>query len=252
MKLDFKDKVVLVTGAGAGIGEETARLYAESGAKVCLNSRSDSASLISRTLNAAGWDTCFIKADVSDYKQVRSMVDRVIEQYGKLDILVNNAGIVVGGNVEETSLETWEEVMRVNVTGVFYTCKCAMEYLRQTRGVIVNISSLVAVKGISNRAVYSASKGAVLSLSSAMAADYIKDGVRVNCICPGTVLTPSLKQRIASADDPEQAIKDFVDRQPLGRLGQPEEVAAAILFASCEEAGFLDGSSIRIDGGASM
>lgn len=252
MKLNFKDKVVLVTGAGAGIGEETARLYAEAGAKVCLNSRSDSAALISESLNARGWDTCFIKADVSDYAQVEAMADSTARRYGKLDILVNNAGIVAGGNVEETSLEIWDEVMRVNVTGVFYTCKCAMKYLRQTKGTIVNVSSLVAVKGIPNRAVYSASKGALLSLSSAMAADYIDEGIRVNCICPGTVLTPSLKQRIASAADPEQAMKDFVARQPLGRLGRPEEVAAAILFASCEEAGFLDGSNIRIDGGASM
>lgn len=252
MKLDFTDKVVLITGAGAGIGEEAARLYAEAGAKVCLNSRSGSADRVSEDLNAKGYDTVFIRADVSDYAQAEAMIDQVINTYGKLDILVNNAGIVAGGNVEETSLATWEEVMRVNVTGVFYTCKCAVRYLRETRGVIVNISSLVAVKGIADRAVYSASKGAVLSLSGAMAADYIKTGVRVNCICPGTILTPSLEQRIASADNPQQAMRDFVARQPLGRLGRPEEVAAAILFASCDAAGFLAGSNIRIDGGASM
>lgn len=252
MKLNFKGKVVLITGAGAGIGAEAARLYAESGAKVCLNSRSDSAAVLSEKLCAEGYDTCFIRADVSDCAQAEKMVHRVIDTYGRLDILVNSAGIVAGGNVEETSLETWEQVMRVNVTGIFCVCRCAMEYLRKTQGVIVNISSLVAVKGIAGRAVYSASKGAVLSLSRAMAADHMKEGIRVNCICPGTILTPSLKQRIASAADPEQAMKDFVARQPLGRLGQPEEIAAAILFASCDEAGFMDGSNLMIDGGASM
>lgn len=252
MNLDFKGKVVLITGAGAGIGEETARLYAESGARVCLNSQSDSASAVSERINAAGYDSCFIQADVTDYGQVEGMVRKVIDTYGRLDILVNNAGIVAGGNVEEVSLELWEKVMQVNVTGVFYVCKCAMKYLRQTKGVIVNISSLVAVKGIADRAAYSASKGAVLSLSRAMAADYIKDGVRVNCICPGTILTPSLEQRIESSVDPEQAVKSFVARQPLGRLGKPEEVALGVLFASWDAVGFLDGSSIMVDGGASM
>ena len=142
--------------------------------------------------------------------------------------------------------------MAVNATGVFLMSKYAMPYLRNSQGVIVNISSLVAIKGVANRAAYSASKGAVLALTKAMAADYLKDGVRVNCISPGTVLSPSLEGRIAGAADPEEAYRGFVARQPMGRLGTPEEIAAAVIFAASEEAGFMKGVNIPVDGAGSL
>ena len=250
--MSFEKKVVLITGAGAGIGKAAAEKYAAVGAKVAVNSVSGSGQKVADALAAEGYDVLFVQGDISKAEDAQSMVDRTVEKFGRLDILVNNAGIVAGGNVEEISLEDFERTMQVNVTGTFLMCKYAMPYLRKSRGVIVNVSSVVAVKAVANRAAYSASKGAVLALSKAMAADYLKMGIRVNCICPGTVHTPSLDDRIAASPDPEQAMRDFVARQPMGRLGEAEEIAAAILFASNEDAAFLNGTNIVIDGSMSM
>lgn len=252
MVFDFTDKVVLLTGAGVGIGAAAAEAYAENGAKVAVNSVSDSGQRLVEKIGAFGGQALFVQGDVSDPGQVQEMIRHTVEQFGGLDIVVNCAGIVSGGTVEEVELEQWEHVMAVNVTGTYLVCKYAMPHLKKSKGVIVNISSLVAVKGIANRAVYSASKGAVLALSKAMAADHLKDGVRVNVVSPGTVLSPSLMQRIQSEPDPDAAMKNYVSRQPLGRLGTPEEIAAAILFSSSEEAGFLDGANIQIDGAGSL
>lgn len=248
----FTDKAVLLTGAGAGIGASAARAYARSGARVAVNSVSDSGKKVAEEIQKEGGKALFVRGDVSRPEDAKSMIKAAAEEFGRLDIVVNCAGIVCGGNVEETDLDLWNRVMNVNVTGTFLVCKYAIPYLKKTRGVIVNVASLVAVKGIANRAVYSASKGAVLALSKAMAADYIKEGVRVNVVSPGTVLSPSLEQRIRSEADPEAAMNNYVSRQPLGRLGKPEEIATAILFASSQEAGFLDGANICIDGAGSL
>lgn len=249
---DFKNKVVLITGAGAGIGTAAAQAFAKDGAKVVLNSVSESALKIVNELKENGVEAIFAQGDVSCKEDAERLIKTTVDTYGKLDIVVNCAGIVCGGNVEETELEVWERTMEVNVTGTFLVCKYAIPHLKKTKGVIVNISSLVAVKGIANRAAYSASKGAVLSLSKAIAADYIKDGIRVNCICPGTVLSPSLQERINAESDPIVAMENYVSRQPLRRLGTPEEIATAILFASSTEAGFMDGAVIQIDGAGSL
>lgn len=249
---DFTDKVVLLTGAGVGIGASAAKAYARDGAKVAVNSVSGSGKKLAEEIEKEGGKALFVQGDVSKPEEVESMIKATVEEFGKLDIVVNCAGIVSGGSVEEMDLDLWNRVMDVNVTGTFLVCKYAMPHLRKTRGVIVNVASLVAVKGIANRAVYSASKGAVLALSKAMAADHIKDGIRVNVVSPGTVLSPSLEQRIQSEPDPEAAMNNYVSRQPLGRLGRPEEIATAILFASSEEAGFMDGANICIDGAGSL
>lgn len=249
---NFKDKAVLVTGGGAGIGEAAALAFARDGACVAVNSVSSSGEKTVEKMKEEGLKALFVQGDVSSPADAQGMVEKTAEAFGKIDVVVNCAGIVCGGNVEETELDTWRRTMEVNVTGTFLVCKYAMPYLKQTKGVIVNISSLVAVKGIANRVAYSASKGAVLSLSKAMAADYIKDRVRVNCVCPGTVLSPSLQGRIDAEPDPAKAMENYVSRQPLGRLGTPEEIAAAILFAASDEAGFLDGAVIQIDGAGSL
>lgn len=249
---DYQGKAVLVTGGGAGIGAACAKAFAARGGMVAVNSVTASGKKVAEEIEAEGGTAFFAQGDVSREADVAAMAEQVKERFGRLDVLVNCAGIVENGNVEETSLQAWERTMAVNATGVFLMSKYAMPYLRESRGVIVNISSLVAIKGVANRAAYSASKGAVLALTKAMAADYLKAGVRVNCISPGTVLSPSLEGRIAGAEDPEEAYKGFVARQPMGRLGTPEEIAAAVIFAASEDAGFMNGVNIPVDGAGSL
>ena len=181
------------------------------------------------------------------------MVRETVRAFGKIDILVNVAGIVIGGRVDNMSEQDFMRTMDVNVKGTFLVCKYTVpEMKKRGGGVIVNVSSVAALKGIPDRSAYSASKGAVVALSKAMAADYIKDNIRVNIVCPGTTDTPSLEERMQAAPDPQAAKAVFIARQPMGRLGTPEEIAQAILFACCDEAAFLNGSVITIDGGATI
>ena len=249
---DFSGKRVLITGAGAGIGKACAQAFAQQGAILCVNSASASAETVARDLRSKGTSCYAFQADVGSETQVQALVAQAVSCLGGLDILVNCAGIVPSGSIEETSLETWEKTLRVNTTGVFLTCKYALPYLCESHGCITNITSLVALRGIASRAAYSASKGAVLALSRAMAADLIHRGVRVNCVCPGTVLSPSLKQRIDAEPDPEAAYQRYVSRQPMGRLGTPEEIAAAVLYTCSQEAGFLNGVNLPVDGAGSL
>ncbi|MDR1730516.1 MAG: glucose 1-dehydrogenase [Synergistaceae bacterium] len=251
--MNFRGKVVLITGAGAGIGKASAERFAEAGASVCVNSQSSSAEETAKIIEKRGYPSLFVRADVSQEEDARRLVEETVKRFGGLDVLVNCAGIVIGGNVEQTSLSDWRRTMEVNATGTFLMSKFAVPMLRKRGGgVIVNVSSIVATKGLVNRAAYSASKGAVLSLTKAMAADYLADHIRVNSVCPGTVHTPSLDQRIASSPDPEKALQDFIARQPMKRLGKAEEIATAILFAASDEAAFMNGANIAIDGAMSL
>ncbi len=249
--MDFTGKRVLITGAGAGIGKAAAVLLARSGARVAANSLSAAkGAAVLAALGDAGCEGIFIQGDVSQDKDARRMVRLAVEAFGGLDILVNCAGIVVGGRVEDAGEEDYQRVMDVNVKGTFLVSKYAVPALRAAGGgAIVNVSSILAVKGLPDRALYSASKGAVLSLTKAMAADYIKENIRVNAVCPGTTETPSLEARLAAFPDPEAAKAAFTARQPMGRLGKAEEIAQAILFAAWEGAGFMTGAVINIDGG---
>jgi meso-butanediol dehydrogenase/(S,S)-butanediol dehydrogenase/diacetyl reductase len=246
----LKGKVAIVTGAGAGIGEATARLFASEGASVVCNSISDSASRVAKSITQDKGKTTFIQGDISDEDVAQRIVEAAVKTFRQLDILVNNAGIVLPGRVDEMSLEDWDRTMAVNVRGVYLLSKYSVPHLRETHGVIVNTSSVLALKGVKNRAAYSASKGAVLSLTKAMAADYMEDKIRVNCICPGTIDTPSLAYRLAQFPDPEEARKQFIARQPMGRLGTPQEIAEGILYLALAE--FATGISLSVDGGMTV
>ena len=253
MKFDFEGKVILITGSGAGIGREAALAFARSGAKVIVNSVSKSGAQTLALIKEEGLEGLFAQGDVSKSEDVKAIFDQIIATYGRLDIAVNNAGIVIGGSIDQTSEQDWDHMMAVNVKSVYLVSKyAALQMKKQGGGVIVHTSSVVAVKGVANRAAYSASKGAVLALTKAMAADYIKDHIRVNCVCPGTTDTPSLHDRISASANPEQALRDFIARQPMGRLGEASEIAAAILFAASDQAAFLNGANILIDGGMSI
>jgi len=243
-------KVAIVTGAGAGIGKATAMLFAKEGARVCCNSISDSASDVVREINGSGGEAIFVQGDVAKVEDAKKIVDETMEKYGRLDILFNNAGIVIPGRIDNTCPEDWDRTMNVNARGTYLVSKFSIPHLRESKGTIINNASSVALKGVLDRAAYTASKGAVLSLTRAMAKDYVEDGIRVNCVCPGTTDTPSLKRRLSRFEDPDGARALFISRQPLKRLGTPEEIALGVLYLALAE--FCTGTILPIDGGMTM
>ena len=249
--MKLKGKIAVITGAGAGIGESTALLFAKEGAKVCCISLSMSAKKIVANIKLSGGDAIFVQADVSVEEDANRIIHKTIETYGKIDILFNNAGIVLGGAIDTMSTEDWDRTMAVNVRGIYLVTKYAITHLRKTHGVIINNSSSVAFKGVKDRVAYTASKGAVLSMTRAMAADYLEDKIRVNAICPGTTDSPSLAKRIKSkGGNYDEIMQGFIDRQPLKRLGTPEEIAEGVLFLALNE--FCTGVSLLVDGGMTM
>lgn len=250
----FQGKVVLITGAGVGIGRATAIRFGKEGAKVAINSLTPEHGLETlRLLREAGGEGIYIQGDVSIAADAQRMVEETVKAFGKIDILVNNAGIVIPGRVDNMAEEDWDRTMAVNLKGVFLVSKYTIPVMRKNGGgVIVHNASVVALKGVKDRGAYTASKGGVWALTKAMAADYLAENIRVNCVCPGTTYTPSLERRIQAFPDPEKARADFIARQPMGRLGKDEEIAAAILFAASEEAAFMNGATIAIDGGMTI
>ena len=195
----------------------------------------------------------YIQGDVSCAADAERAVAETVKAFGKLDILFNNAGIVIPGRIDNTSEEDWDRTMAVNLKGVFLTSKYAIRQMRNNGGgVIIHNTSVVATKGVKDRGAYAASKGGVWALTKAMAADYISENIRVNCICPGTTYTPSLQQRIEASPDPKTALADFIARQPMGRLGREEEIAAGVLYLASDDAAFITGTTLLIDGGMSI
>lgn len=248
--MKLKGKVAIVTGAGAGIGKATALLFAREGAKVCVNAQSDSATATAQSIKTSGGAAIAVQGDVSKPETAEQIVTETVRAFRRIDILFNNAGIVIPGRIDNMALADWDRTFEVNVRGVFLMSKACLPELRKTKGVIIHNASAVVFKGVKERAAYTASKGAVFALTKAMAADYISDGIRVNCICPGTTDTPSLGKRIAQFDDPQKARDDFIARQPIGRFGTPEEIAEAVLYLATAE--FCTGISLSVDGGMTI
>ena len=237
MRLD--GKVCIVTGAGSGIGRASALLFAEEGATVAAADIDGSAEGVTHVV------------DVADEEQTRALAAAVLDEYGRIDVLFNNAGIAGVGDLEETSLELWERVMRVNVRGVFLMSRAvAPAMIRQRSGSIVNMSSAIAETGLARRVSYAASKGAVLALTKSMQVDLAPHGVRVNAVMPGTIMTPFVEGYLRdSYADPEEGRRSIRSRQLTGELGTPEDVAHAALFLASDESRFAFGSGLVIDGG---
>jgi 2-keto-3-deoxy-L-fuconate dehydrogenase len=248
-------KVALVTGAGSGIGEAIARLYAEQGAHVIIGDiQIEAASRVAASIQENGGIATALAFDVADEAQVKTTMQEIVSTTGRLDILVNNAGVSHVGNLLETSVDDWERVMRVNARGVFL---CAREGVRQmlaqspAGGVIVNMASVAGMIAVDRRVPYGASKGAVLALTRSIAIDYATQGIRCNAICPGTVHTPFVEGYLArsfSGHEDEERQKLHA-RQPIGRMGRPDEIAKAALYLASDEAAFVTGSALTIDGG---
>nr|WP_311132647.1 SDR family oxidoreductase [Nonomuraea gerenzanensis] len=229
----------VVTGGGSGIGLATAQALAGRGMTVaCLD------------LNPPGEPFVGIKADVADDAQVRAAVAEAAERMGGIDVLVNNAGIGAQGTIEDNPDSEWHRVFDVNVLGMVRVARAALPYLRRSEhAAIVNTCSIAATAGLPQRALYSATKGAVLSLTLAMAADHLREGIRVNCVNPGTADTPWVGRLLDAADDPEAERAALNARQPMGRLVTAEEVAAAIAYLASPESASTTGTALAVDGG---
>lgn len=251
MKPRFKGRVVLVTGAGSGIGEQAALGFGREGALVAVNDlRPARARATVRKIERAGGRAFAVPGDVADAATAEAIVRAVVARGRKLDILVNNAGTGVAGTVLTTSEADWDLLMRVNVKSMFLLSKAALPgMIRRKKGVIVNTSSIAGVAAVRDRAAYTASKHAVVGLTRAMALDHVADGIRVNCICPGTTMTPWVTERVNESKDPKATLAAMTARQPMGRLGTPREIAAGILYLASDDASFATGTALVVDGG---
>ncbi len=252
MKLDRR--VALITGAAAGIGEATARLFAKEGARLVLVDLDDERlARLTEELEADSRIVMDVAADVSVASTAQTIVSRTMSQFGHIDVLFNNAGIVLGGTLVECSEEDWDRTMTVNLKSMYYFCRSVVPIMqRQGAGSIVNMSSIAGTSGLTSRGAYSVSKAGVIGLTKSLAMDYVREGIRVNCICPATVDTPSLRRRIADSPDPEAALKAFVARQPMGRIATPDEIAALALFLACDDSRYMTGQAIITDGGMKL
>ena len=248
-------KIALVTGAGSGIGREIALLYAQQGAQVIVaDIQEDAAAAVVAEISERNGLARSLPLNVADEGQVRVAMQETGEQYGRLDILVNNAGVSHVGNVLETSAQDWDRVMAVNARGVFLCAKYAVaQMLRQNPagGILVNIASVAGMIAVDRRFPYGASKGAVISMTRSIAIDFANQGIRANAICPGTVHTPFVEGFLERnfAENKDEVRQQLHARQPIGRMGRPEEIAAAALYLASDEAALITGSTLVIDGG---
>jgi NAD(P)-dependent dehydrogenase (short-subunit alcohol dehydrogenase family) len=249
MRLD--NETALVTGAASGIGEATALRFAEEGAHVVVTDiDTPGGESLVEDIEDAGGEATFYELDVTDADQFQDVVDDVVEQYG-LDVVVNNAGTGHPSSyVEDTDESMRDFVMDVNINGVWNGCHAALPHMKeQGDGAIVNVGSLASVFGLPKQAAYSLTKGAVLNFTRAVAAEAGPKGVRVNAVCPGFTDTPLLQQFLSMSDDPEGAREKMRESYPLKRLGEPEEIASCILFLASDEASWVTGHGLVVDGG---
>ncbi len=247
-------KAVVITGAAAGIGRAASLLFAREGAAVaavdCDLARN--AELVEE-IRSQGGDAEALTADVSSPQDVEQVVHQAVARWERIDILFNNAGIVSGGKVHMLREEEWDRAFAINVKSMFLFSRAIVPlFLQQGGGVILNTASATALRVAPDRALYNATKSAVLSLTKSMALDYAGENIRVNCLCPGTIDTPSLQARLSAKGNAEELRKQFIARQPLRRLGTAEEIAQAALYLVSEDASFVTGSAFQIDGGMSL
>lgn len=241
----FDGKVAIVTGGAGGIGKATAELLAREGARVLLADTSAHGEHLAQQMTAHALQVSYLRVDVSNEEQVAALVKTAVDGWGRLDVMVANAGIAGRGTADQTSLADWERVMGVNLTGVFLCIKHAVPAMRAGGGgAIVSTASIMGVVGTRGAAPYSAAKGALINLTRSAALDYARDRIRVNAVCPGHLSNPT-----ALGGGRDVSNDELVARYPIGRLGEPEDIANAIAFLASDEAAFITGTSLVVDGG---
>ncbi len=251
--MSLEGKVALVTGAAKGIGKGCAQVLSKHGARIAVvDIDAVTGPQSAEEIEASGGRAAFLRADVSKAHDVQEMFTRLIELFGRLDVLINNAGYHISKNVEDTSEQEWDYILNTNLKSVFLCSKYAIPHLRETRGAIINMSSMVGLVGQRNAGAYSATKGGIIAMTRGMALDFAKDGIRVNCICPGWVETPLVEDWFGQQTDPQAAKTYIYGRHPLGRIATPEEVGEAAVFLCSEQSSFVTGVALPLDGGVTL
>ena len=247
-------KIAVVTGAGAGIGEQICLRLAREGATVVGMDRDGAAAeAVAAQVRVQGGTAHALAGDISNSRDCEQVHGWVSGQLGAVQVLCNVAGIVDMGTLVDAGDESWQRTMDINLKGTFLMCRLFVPLMIASGGgAIVNISSVAGPFAVKERGVYSVSKAGVIGLTKSLAIDFIGEGIRANAICPGTVETPSWHERVNQAPDPEQALRDFIARQPMGRVGRPEEIAALAAYLVSDEAAYMTGQAIAIDGGMTM
>ena len=249
--IDLTNKVVLITGASSGFGEDAAKLFAKEGCRVVLAARRlDRLQALAAEIQNAGGEALAIPVDVSQPAEIEVMVQSTLDLYGRIDILFNNAGILHVATTHETPTEIWDKTFAINVRGTYLMSKYTIPHmLEQGKGCIVNNSSVLGLKAVPAVAAYNATKGAITQLTRSMALEYSDKGIRVNAICPGTIVTPLVEGLFDQTEDRKATEDLFKSFHPIGRLGTPEEIAHAVLFLCDDNVGFMTGSMLSVDGG---
>ncbi|MGR8932839.1 MAG: SDR family NAD(P)-dependent oxidoreductase [Gammaproteobacteria bacterium] len=247
----LRGRNAVVTGGATGMGLEVAKLFGAEGARLIIMDIDESAlAEAERQLRFDGIDVKALRLDVTDAEDVAQSFAQVTEHFaGTLHILINNAGIAGFGNVETTEPALWHRVMAVNATGTYLCSRAAIPAMKEHGGSIVNFGSVAGLVGIPNMAAYCAAKAAVIGLTRQMAAEYSGQGIRVNCVCPGTVADTRMGRQILDTDRSDEAMRKRLMKYPLGRFGKPQEIAAAVLFLASDEASFVCGAAFSVDGG---
>ena len=249
----LKDKVCIITGGGAGLGEATAQLFAEEGARVVvMDINKADAERVAGLVNQAGGDGMPIEADVADERAVEGVVRATIEYGGRIDVLVNNAAVGGAGynfKVVDVPMEVWERCVNVNLRGPLLCLKHVIpKMVEQGNGAVVNVGSISSVAGMPLQSIYAPTKAGILQLTRQAAVDYMRSGIRVNCVLPGGMDTPMMRREQADPDSKESIEKEL-ELLPIGRYADPREVAFAIVFLASDEASFVVGASLAVDGG---